>query len=183
MKEIVYNNENLTEEEIQRTVNKVRGVILNKDGHILITKYAGMYLLVGGAIDEGENEIEALKREILEETGIQNITPEDNEPFLSITDMHRNYYDRDLKVPINRKTETKYYYATTEEDVDLSKANFTEHEKSVEFKPFFVNPTVLEYMITENKSDNPKHEIFKKEILTVLKEFKNYRSEKEQAQR
>ena len=53
----VYNNE----------VNKVRAIVLNKNGRALIVKYAGLYMLPGGRVDNGEQPLEAFKREILEE--------------------------------------------------------------------------------------------------------------------
>jgi 8-oxo-dGTP diphosphatase len=46
-------------------------VILNEKKEILVVDANGTYYLPGGGIDEGENEIEALKREAIEETGYQ----------------------------------------------------------------------------------------------------------------
>jgi len=48
-----------------------RAILINKDGHYAVM-YAGkfnLHSLPGGGIDDGENEISALKREICEETG------------------------------------------------------------------------------------------------------------------
>ena len=70
MKVIKYNNNGLTDEEIEKTVNKVRAIVINDKGQCLLAKYAGIYMLPGGKIDQGETEEEAIEREILEETGI-----------------------------------------------------------------------------------------------------------------
>lgn len=48
-----------------------RGLIFNKDGNIavLFKKEKNEYKLIGGGIDNGEEPINAFKREALEETG------------------------------------------------------------------------------------------------------------------
>lgn len=50
-----------------------RGIIINEDGKIAIFNKANKneYKLPGGGIDEGENPINAFKREALEETGCE----------------------------------------------------------------------------------------------------------------
>lgn len=61
---------------IQRTI--VSALIISKDGKLLMGMkdlakggvYADCWHIPGGGIDEGENEIIALKRELLEEVGI-----------------------------------------------------------------------------------------------------------------
>ena len=95
MKKVVFNDDNLSEEEMDVTINKVRGIILNAKGQILLCKYAGVYLLPGGSIDEGETEKEAFKREIYEETGIE--IDEEIEKFLEIQTFNKNYYERRYK--------------------------------------------------------------------------------------
>jgi len=51
--------------------DRVRAIILDKDGKILFGKTpAGIYRLPGGKIHDGEHPVDALKREMLEETGI-----------------------------------------------------------------------------------------------------------------
>ena len=70
MKKIEFNEENLKQCEIDRTVNKVRGLIFNKKGEVLLCNYAGVYLLPGGSIEQGETITQAFLREAKEETGI-----------------------------------------------------------------------------------------------------------------
>lgn len=54
----------------------VGGFIFSKDAKLLFGKsrkggvYAGTWIIPGGGIDEGETQLEALFREIMEETGI-----------------------------------------------------------------------------------------------------------------
>ena len=83
MKTIIFNDSNLQPEEIERVATKVRGIVINKDGKALVARYAGLYMLPGGSIEEGEDTKEALKREIEEESGIE-IDSNDAAPFLKI---------------------------------------------------------------------------------------------------
>lgn len=58
-----------------RTIHRdIVGVfIFSSDDHILLGKggvYEGAWLIPGGGIEEGETKLEAIKRETLEETGI-----------------------------------------------------------------------------------------------------------------
>lgn len=61
-----------------RSINReiVGGFIFSNDGHILIGRskpggvYPGYMMIPGGGIEEGESKEEALKREVLEEVGV-----------------------------------------------------------------------------------------------------------------
>jgi 8-oxo-dGTP pyrophosphatase MutT (NUDIX family) len=61
-----------------RTIHRdiVGGFIFSKDGKFLLGKnrsggvYEGSFVVPGGGVDDGETKLEALKREMLEETGI-----------------------------------------------------------------------------------------------------------------
>jgi ADP-ribose pyrophosphatase YjhB (NUDIX family) len=60
---------------VEHTHIGVYGLVLNADRILLIKKgrgpYTGKYDLPGGKIEFGETQIEALKREIFEETGLE----------------------------------------------------------------------------------------------------------------
>lgn len=61
-----------------RTIHRdiVGGFIFSNDGKMLLGKnrsggvYEGSFVVPGGGVDEGETKLEALRREMLEETGI-----------------------------------------------------------------------------------------------------------------
>ena len=173
MKKVVFNDDNLSEEEMDVTINKVRGIILNAKGQILLCKYAGVYLLPGGSIDEGETEKEAFKREIYEETGIE--IDEEIEKFLEIQTFNKNYYERRLDKKINRITNTSFYVAQTLKEIDWENRKLTESEEKNGFSIFYTNLSRIEYLISSNDTANPKKAIFDRELLTVIKEFAKYR--------
>lgn len=159
-----------------RTVNKVRAIVLNKEGKALIEKYAGLYMLPGGSIDDGETELMALKREIQEESGI-DIDIETAEKFLQINSFDENYYDRKEKRNINRNTNTAFYFVETDKEIDFNKRQLTQSEKENGHIIKFENLSKIPYLVQTNETDNKKREQFDREILTVLKEFVIYREE------
>lgn len=178
MKNIKLNyNENI---KYEKEINKVRAVVLNKEGRALLVHYAGLYMLPGGKIEENETQEEALKREIAEETGIE-IEPSQAEKFLVINSYSENYYDREQKKEINRITNTNFYFITTNQDIDLTHTHLTESEKEGDQKVKFENLSIIPYLVQNNKSNNKKREQFDIEIQTALKEFINYREEKQNA--
>ncbi len=173
MKQIKFNKTNLTDEEIDRRVNKVRAFIVNEKGQLLVCRYAGIYLLPGGSIDEGESKEEALKREISEEAAI-NIDTENAVPFLQIQSYDRNYYDRKLKRDINRLTDTTFYTVKTNQDIDISNQRLTESEKEKDFEIFFTSMPRLKHLLETNQTTNNKKANFDRELLTALDAYTDF---------
>ena len=59
--------------ELKKT-ESAGGVVLNKKGEVLIVnQYGNSWSLPKGHIEEGEEILEAAKREIYEESGIKNL--------------------------------------------------------------------------------------------------------------
>lgn len=170
MKQIIFNEDNLTKEEIEGETRKVRAIMLNDEGKALLVRYAGLYMFPGGSIDEGESKEEAIKREIFEESGIE-IQENDIKPFLEIQSLNKNYYSRAFKRKISRLTETTYYTVNTDSDIDESKKKLTDSEKEQNHQIFFVGLSEINHLIETNNTDNPKKKEFDKELLTALKEF------------
>lgn len=179
MKQIIFNESNLKSDEIDRNVKKVRAILINKEGKALVTKCAGKYMLPGGKIDGNETEVEALRREILEETGIE-INTDSIQPFLQINAYNRNYYDRHTMKNINRHTQTTFFEIYTDEQINENKQRLTESEKSAKLKSEFKNLSIIQYLVETNNIQSQNKEVFDREILTALREFARYKQNSRQ---
>lgn len=175
MKIIEFNQNHITKDETDKVARKVRGIILNQEGKALVAKNMGIYILPGGSM-EVENRKQALQRELLEEAGIEQVELEDI-PFLKIENYDAKHYDKVSKRLITKLTETYFYFGKTQQQVNKVKQNLTESEKKGDFSISFENLSVIEYLVEHNQTDNPKQQIFDREILTTLREFKKYRQE------
>ena len=170
MKQIDFNETKLTNAEIDKVVKKVRGLVINnKTKQMLLVHYAGLYMLPGGSIDNGETEIEALRRELLEESGIE-IEAQQAIPYLLINSYDRNYFDR-KSGNINRLTQTTFFVVTTDQNIDETKKRLTESEKEKDHTIEYKNLAIARYLIETNSTDNPKRKQFDREILTALNEY------------
>lgn len=170
MKQINFNETNLTDTEIDKVVRKVRALVINsKTKQILLVHYAGLYMLPGGSIDTGETQVEALRRELLEEAGIE-VKEQQAVPYLLINSYDRNYFDR-KSGNINRLTQTTFFEVTTNQNINETKKRLTESEKAKHHTIKYTNIYVARYLVETNLTDNPKKKQFDREILTALNEY------------
>ena len=70
MKEIIINDHNLTDVDIEQKVVRVKGLIMNSRGKILLAHNNNTYQFPGGHTEENESMNDCILREIKEETGI-----------------------------------------------------------------------------------------------------------------
>ena len=83
MKEILNNPDKLNEKDITETVIRTKALIINKE-YIYLAKEGTVYHFPGGHLEQNETLQECLKREVLEETGIELEENDIKEPFLKI---------------------------------------------------------------------------------------------------
>lgn len=88
MEKIIFNGDNLASEQINENVMKSRAIIVNSNGELLLCKYADMYFLPGGKIDDERSMCSGLETEIKEETGI-SIDLSGERPFLLGATVHK----------------------------------------------------------------------------------------------
>ena len=70
MKEIIYNYDYLKDDDITEVVIRSKALIINGK-NIILGNEDNIYQFPGGHLEEKETFVECLKREVLEETGIE----------------------------------------------------------------------------------------------------------------
>lgn len=163
-----------------KTINKVRAILL-RQGRIAViqSKKSGAFMLPGGKVELEESQEETLEREVLEELGIKIDNKEIVGPFCKIEFLGESIDESGKS--INKKIITSYYIANTTQDFDYTKMNLTEREKARGSRPYWVNPSKLEYVLTYQR-DNYKSSYasrYAKEFLDVYNKFKNYQKQKQ----
>ena len=133
MKEIIFNDNNLTDNDVEKVVVRVKGLILNSRGQILLAHNNHTYQFPGGHKEDDESMDDCIIREIRDETGI-NLTIQE-EPFLSITTYDANYFNSGQKVK-----NCIFYYRFFSDDVpNIANTHYDELELETEFNLFYVS--------------------------------------------
>ncbi len=166
MKEIIVNDFDLKEEAVNKTVYKARGLLL-EDNKILIANYRNIYLLPGGKLDKGENEDEALIRELKEETGT-NYSIEDFTKKIKLTHYQKDYQSTNGEIT-NRKVIT-YYYVGKYKDIDFDNIKMSKKEIMGNFHTYLIDIKELKELLTKEIIIDRKG-YYDRELLTVLKEL------------
>ena len=165
MKKHIINDHNLIDEDIEMKVIRVKGLIFNSKGQILLVYNNNTYQFPGGHLNENEEIDECIKREILEEIGIEVEVKE--RPFICIETYDNNYFNSDRKV-----LNTIYYYKFfTDEMPDITKTNYDEFELESEFKLFYINFNNIEEFINKKIEEKEIDEKIAREMLYVIEEY------------
>lgn len=165
MKQIFYNEDNLTEEDINRFVGRARALIINSKREVLVSYYDGVYQTVGGHLDEGETYLECLKREVMEETGI-DIETAGLEPFMEIKYYSKNYPEKGT----NTCYVINYYEVKTDDLPDRDKIKLTETEINAHFDLKYILLDNLEEILS-NMLKTTKYKRAVSDTLAVVKEY------------
>ena len=165
MKTIIYNNDNLKEEDINRRVFRAKALIINSKDEILFAHAKDSYFLIGGRVEEGESFDEGLVREIKEETGVE-IKLEKLEPFITITYMNKDY----PSVGINTKAVANYYLIKQDVKPNIDEVILTEEEISWNFELKLIHRDhALEKLYDSLKKCTNKKAV--EDTIEVIKEF------------
>ena len=129
MKSIIYNNDNLHEEDISRIVRRAKAIIVNDNHEILLACVNNNHHLPGGHVEENETYQECLIRELREELGV-DVKFEKKDPIISIMYYSKNYPDKG----VNTKTVARYFEVREDIKPNLENTSLTEDEKNGGFE-------------------------------------------------
>ena len=166
MKEVLYNYDNLTIDDIDKIVVRTKGLIINDNNEITLGYSQGTYQFPGGHLEENEELQDCLLREIKEETGIE-ITDAKMRPFEKITHYTKNYHNTGL----NRKNEIYYYIVRTNTKFDMNNSSLDEEEKNNGFTAKTIPLSSFEKVLIDSIPDNPRNQVIVEEMLDVYKEY------------
>ncbi len=165
MKEIIINDHNLTDADIEQKVVRVKGLIMNSRGKILLAHNNNTYQFPGGHTEENESMNDCILREIKEETGITVEITED--PFLCIRTYDNNYFGTGKKV----LNSIYYYRFFTDEVPNFDETHYDDLELATDFDLFYLNFSELkEFLQKEDASDRMDGNIAR-EMIHVVDEY------------
>ena len=168
MKTIITNHYHLEDKDITEVVPKVKILLVNSKEEILLGYSHHEYQFPGGHVEEGENLIDAINREVLEETGIE-LSFESLEPFACTI----GYYKDWPSTGKNRKIEIYYYEILTDEKPHLEKTKYTESEKQGNFELKYIPLDQVEKEILQNVEVYEDEHGIAKEMLQVFQLYKD----------
>lgn len=164
MQELIYNEDNVKDNELDKIVTRVKLLKMNTKNQILISNCDGIYQFPGGHIRENEDYFTGLKREVQEETGIE-INVQGLQPFFLIKHYKRNFED----MGINKLSQIYYYFIQSDDEVRYDNTNFDEYEKLGNYKAKHVDIKDVEKILRDNVINNKKNETIVNEMVIVLK--------------
>ena len=154
MKEIIYNYDLLNESDVNNTIQRVKALIINSNDEILIGYADKTYQCVGGHVEAGETLMTALKRELMEESGIV-FDDLDLQPFFRVKYYNRNYPSEGL----NTLTSNNYYVIRTDALPNDDMRSLTDYEKEWGYVVKYIHKDkilgVLKDSLVDAKKKNP----------------------------
>ena len=164
MKEIFYNPNNLTKDNIDETVIRVKALLINSKKELLLGYSNKTYQFPGGHLEKNESLEVGLKREIQEETGIDIDSNIINKPFAKITYYSQNYRNSNK----NRENIIYYYVVNTDKVVNMNNSNLDENEKLGNYVVEKIPLNKVKKVLLDSINDNLINKIIYEEMITVL---------------
>ena len=135
MKEIIINENNLTDNDVSKFICRAKLVVENSKGELLIVKTDESMFFIGGHVDNDETDMETLRREINEEAGI-DYKLDIKEPFYSIKYLTKDYPE----VGTNTGYITNYYVLQADDFIpDMENSHLEESEKNSNFRLMYLS--------------------------------------------
>lgn len=168
MQKIIINQNNLSETDITEIVKRVKVLLINSNNEILLAYSHHNYQFPGGHVEDDESLLQTVKREMLEETGIDLATI-DTEPFACTMGYYKDWPEKGK----NRKTEIYYYEIKTDEKPNLDNTSYSEHEKDGNFELRYIPLDTVEDELRRNVEIYPDAFGITKEMLMLFTLYKS----------
>ncbi len=165
MKSIIYNNDNLQDEDVSRIVRRAKAIIVNDKHEILLACVNKNHHLPGGHLEEDESYDECLVRELKEELGV-DIPHEDRKPLITIIYYNKNHPAKG----INTKTVARYFEVKRNIKPDLNKISLTKDEIKGGFELKYIKEDEILDFLNESLNTCTKKPV----VLDTIEAVKEY---------
>ena len=167
MKQLITNNYNLTDSDMTEVVKRVKVLLVNSNNDVLLGYSYNNYQFPGGHVEENETLVQAVNREIFEETGIElNIT--NIEPFACAIGYYKDWPAEGK----NRKIEIYYYEVKTDEKPNLENTDYTENEKNGNFELRYIPLSDVENVLKTNAEEYGDENGIAREMIDLFGVYK-----------
>ena len=167
MKQLITNNYNLTDSDMTEVVKRVKVLLVNSNNDVLLGYSYNNYQFPGGHVEDNETLVQAVNREVLEETGIElNIT--NIEPFACAIGYYKDWPAEGK----NRKIEIYYYEVKTDEKPNLENTEYTENEKNGNFELRYIPLSDVENVLKINAEEYGDENGISREMIDLFGVYK-----------
>ena len=167
MKEIIRNIDHLKEDEMTDFTTKVKLLLVNSQCDLLLGYSNHEYQFPGGTQEDNETLDDTVKRELLEETGIE-LSDSKFKWFAKSSGYYKNW----PCVGRNKKVDIYYYEIKTDEKPDFDKIKLTEREKEGNFTLRYVSLDNIEEELKNNVEEYGDSRGITCEMLELLEIYK-----------
>jgi len=155
--------------DYQKMVKRVKALIVSSDNKILLVNNYQDYQFPGGHMENNETYSEALKRELLEETGIDFNIEKDIEPVLKLY----RYYEEYHETKENTLLEINYFIIRSDKYIDTDNLNLTKEEENGDFSLTYISLFEFKRLLEENIMINNDKYGISEEMFEVFDKLKN----------
>lgn len=165
MKSIIYNSDNLHDDDVSRIVRRAKAIIVNDKHEILLACVNKNHHLPGGHLEENETFQECLIRELKEELGV-DVKFEEKDPILSIIYYNKNYPTKG----VNTKTLARYFEINENITPNYDKLSLTKDEKNGGFNLKYISEDKILDFLNESLKTCTKDAV----VLDTIEAIKEY---------
>lgn len=167
MKQLITNKYNLIDSDMTEVVKRVKVLLVNSNNDVLLGYSHNNYQFPGGHVEDNETLIQAVNREVLEETGIElRIT--NIEPFACAIGYYKDWPAEGK----NRKIEIYYYEVKTDEKPNLENTEYTENEKEGNFELRYIPLSNVENILSANAEEYGDKKGIAREMIDLFDVYK-----------